>query len=234
MKIDCKVLANYIMFKLDKLENNFTQDELNLIEEITIDYNEIREEEQYFDFKNISLFSNIKSLELINFYIDKNDLEILLNMNKLTNITFEKCEFENADLISGLKIVSLSLINCNINNYHFIYIMKNLEELSIINGSIIIDGINKLNNLKYLQLSYSKILDKHKYLLLKKLKELYIDNTNIVNLNFLQYLEELERLSISKKQFVNNKKLLEELNKKKVLIKNENMVDFNFNGDVNE
>lgn len=234
MKIDCKVLANYIMFKLDNLDNNFTQEELNLIDEITIDYNQIREEDEFFDFKIISFFPNLKNLELINFYIDKNNLEILLNMNNLSSVTFEKCDFENADLIAGLKVTSLSLVNCNINNYHFIYIMKNLEELSIINGSIIIDGINKLNNLKYLQLSYSEILDKHKYLLLKKLKELYIDNTNIVNLNFLLYLEELERLSISKNQFVNNKNLLEELNKKKVLIKNENMVDFNLDGDVNE
>ena len=62
MKIDCKVLANYIMFKLDKLENNFTKEELELIDEITIDYNQIREEDEFFDFKIISIFILIKMI----------------------------------------------------------------------------------------------------------------------------------------------------------------------------
>ena len=38
IKIENDNLANYVMFKLDKLENEFTEDELNQIIEIVINY----------------------------------------------------------------------------------------------------------------------------------------------------------------------------------------------------
>ena len=39
INIENENLANYIMFKLDKVENGFTEQELNQIFEVVIDYN---------------------------------------------------------------------------------------------------------------------------------------------------------------------------------------------------
>ena len=74
-------------------------------------------------------------------------------------VTFENCEFENADLIASLKLQFLSLINCKIKNYSFINIFEKLNQLTIINGEIEISKINLIRNLKYLQISYSNIVD---------------------------------------------------------------------------
>ena len=38
MRLQCESVANKVMFQLDKLENEFSPDELNQITEIVIDY----------------------------------------------------------------------------------------------------------------------------------------------------------------------------------------------------
>ena len=209
ISIENSNLADYAMFKLDKLDNSFTKEELAKITEVVIDYN------------NES---------------DLNFLEELLKFPNLTTITIRNGhifndDFENADLIASLKLNSLSLVNCRINNYSFLKLFKNLEKLTIINGEIPIAIINSLTNLKYLQLSYSNITNCDD-INIKSLEELYIDNTNIHDFNFLNSLLKLKRLSIDEKQYNNNKELFNNLLKKDILVLNENMVEFA--GEYNE
>jgi len=217
-------IANYVMFKLDKLENEFLESELNNITELVIDYEE--ENESSFVFlKELLKFNNIKTITLRNGYIYNDDYRTFLQLHNLLEIVFDNCEFENADLIASLGLKSLSLINCRINNYYFITTLERLEELSIINGNVEIKRINSLEKLKYLQLSYSKLLDDVK-LNIEGLTELYIDNTNINNLEFLNNLNNLKRLSIDERQFSSNKEKVQSLLAKNVLVLNENMVEF--------
>ncbi|MBQ6323408.1 MAG: hypothetical protein IJI22_01075, partial [Bacilli bacterium] len=109
--------------------------------------------------------------------------------------------------------------------------LDNLEELSIINGTIEIEKLNMLNHLKYLQISYSNITDSTE-LNISTLEELYIDNTNINNFNFLNSLLNLKRISIDENQYINNKELFNNLIKRNILVFNENMVEFG--GENNE
>lgn len=221
-------LANYIMFKLDKLDNEFTEQELNEIIEVVIDYN--NEADSSFVFlEELSKLKNLKTITLRNGYIFNDNYNIFLNLNNLSEFAFENCEFENADLIASLKLKSLSLINCKIESYSFVNVFENLEELSIINGAIEIEKLNMLNHLKYLQISYSNIMD-NMGLKINTLEELYIDNTNINNFNFLNNLLNLKRISIDEKQYSNNKELFNNLMKNNILVLNENMVEF---GDEN-
>lgn len=221
-------LANYIMFKLDKLDNNFTEQELNQITEVVIDYND--ESESSFAFlEELTMLKGLKSITLRNGYIFNDNYNIFLNLNNLSEFVFENCEFENADLIASIKLKALSLINCKIENYAFINLFELLEELTIINGEVEIGKINMLKNLKYLQLSYSNIV-KNANLNIDKLEELYIDNTNIDNFNFLNNLLNLKRISIDKKQYKTNKRIFDDLMKNNILVLNENMVEF---GDEN-
>ena len=230
INIENENLANYIMFKLDKIDNGFTEDELNNITEVVVDYN--NESESSFIFlEELEKIKNLKAITLRNGYIFNDNYNIFLNLNNLSEFVFENCEFENADLIASLKLKALSLINCKIKSYAFVSVFESLEELTIVNGQIKIEKINKLNHLKYLQLSYSNITDNIE-LNIKALEELYIDNTNINNFNFLNNLSNLKRISIDETQYNNNKELFDNLMKRNVLVLNENMVEFG--GENNE
>lgn len=221
--INNKNIADYVMFKLDKLENTFNNYELAKINELTL---EDIQNNNILPFDDILLFQNLNSLNIKNYYIYNDDYNYLLKLTKLENISFENCEFENANLIASLQLKSLSLINCKINNYSFISILKTLEQLSLINGTIDINTINTLINLNYLQLSYSKILDPNTNINLQKLKELYIDNTNIIDLTFINNLNSLKRLSIDENQFKTNRILIHNIIAKNIIVLNENMTEF--------
>lgn len=217
-------IANYVMFILDKLDNKFTEEELNTITEITIDYEEILENNSIL--KELLLFRNLNTLNLRNAFIYNDDYNYLLNLEKLNNLYLDRCKFENADLIASLKLKSLSLINCEINNYLFVNLLTELEELTIINGEVDIDNINKLTKLNYLQLSYSNILGNELVIKLDNLKELYVDNTNIRNLTFTNNLLNLNRLSIDEFQYKYNNEFIKQLRNRNISIYNENMVEF--------
>lgn len=228
--IDNENLANYIMFKLDKVDNGFTEQELNEITEVVIDYD--KEIDNSFIFlEELRKLKKIKSITLRNGYVFNDNYTIFLNLNNLSEFVFENCEFEDADLIASLKLKSLSLINCKIESYLFVNVLENLEELSIINGSIKIEKLNMLKYLKFLQISYSNISDNTE-LNINTLEELYIDNTNINNFKFLNSLLNLKRISIDENQYNNNKELFNNLIKSNILVLNENMVEFG--GENNE
>ena len=217
-------LADYIMFKLDKVDNGFTEEELDKITEVVIDYN--NETDSCFVFlEELSKLKNLKTITLRNGYIFNDNYNIFLNLNNLREFVFENCEFENADFITSLKLKSLSLINCKIETYSFVSVLEDLDELSIINGIIEIEKLNMLNHLKYLQISYSNIINNTE-LNINTLEELYIDNTNISNFDFLNNLSNLKRISIDENQYNNNKELFHNLMKKNILVLNENMVEF--------
>jgi len=217
-------IANYVMFKLDKLYNSFSLDEINQITELVIDYNEENDSSFVFLLELLK-FNNIKSITLRNGFIYSDNYNIFLKLDNLEEMVFENCEFENADLLASLNLKSLSLINCKINNYSFISIFKDLEKLTIVNGMVEIRKINFLKNLDYLQLSYSKILDDNS-LELGRLTDLAIDNTNIENLLFVKSLPNLKRLSIDFKQYNSNRDILDYLKRNKVEILQENIVEF--------
>ena len=222
--IDNENLANYIMFKLDKVDNGFTEQELNEITEVVIDYD--KEIDNSFIFlEELRKLKKIKSITLRNGYVFNDNYTIFLNLNNLSEFVFENCEFENADLIASLKLKSLSLINCKIESYLFVNVLENLEELTIINGSIEIEKLNMLQHLKFLQISYSNITDNTE-LNINTLEELYIDNTNINNFKFLNSLLNLKRISIDENQYNKNKVLFNNLIKSNILVLNENMVEF--------
>lgn len=232
IKIENNLLANYIMFKLDKIENEFTLEELDKIKEIVIDYSDMNEElDNSFSLLNELLkFKNIERITIRNGYIYNDSYKIFLQLNNLRKIVFEKCEFENADLIVSLNLTSLSLIDCKINNYNFIGTLLNIEKLCIVNGQVNIDKINKLEGLISLQLSYSKIVSDNKEIYLNNIEELYIDNTNIEKFDFLMGLNNLKRVSIDMRQYKTNKELFDKLNEGNVIVLYENMIQV---GDMN-
>lgn len=209
MKIEIidEILSNYLMFKLDKDTNSFTEDELSSIDELFLDCHKIKD----FKLRDLLLFPNIKKLTLRNYHIKTRDFPVLLELKKLKELVFDNCIIENPNIISGLNITKLSLINCNIHDYSFVYVIDQLKELTIINGNIDISKLNKLEKLRYLQISDSNIIDSNIKLNGLNIEKLYIDNTNIIDLSFLNRFYSLKILSIDENQYNSNKELIDNL-----------------------
>lgn len=174
-------------------------------ENLVIDGNE------NFDFANYALsFKNINNLEFRNCDFFKEDIIKLAEYKEYNRIAFIECSFEDATLINNIKTKSLSFTNDKITNYEFVYQMNNLERLTIVDGIVDADKINLLKNLEYLRISNSLVNNIDK-LFLNKLKYLFIDNTNITDITFIKNLSNLELLSISEEQELNNKEIINEI-----------------------
>lgn len=233
IKIDNTDLANYIMFKLDKEDNSFSREELNQIDEIIINPININGEYEKINLEVIKLFLNLKKILFKNLAIDENTINNLFSMETLESIYFEKCELKNENLLKDLQIKEIGFINCNIVDYSFVYEMSNLQSLSIVNGVVSISGVNKLKKLEYLQLSYSSMIDIEK-LNLPFLKELHIDNTNLMDTSNLENLTNLQRIGISEEQYVEEKNYYKNLIQKGIIVLNQNLLEFNERSVLNE
>lgn len=218
MRIESFNLSNYIMFKLNKIDNEFNEEELNKIDEVIISSED--------SLADASLFNNLSDLTICDKFIENSFFKILFNLKNLKSINFTRCEFENADLISSLNISNLDLVNCNINNYKFIYIMSDLVSLTVVNGEIDFDLINRLKLLKYLNVSYSDISNDRAYLKLNDLEKLYINNTSISNFSYLINLINLKLLSVDEKQYKNNLDVINKLKERNVDILSEGILSF--------
>lgn len=218
MRIESFNLSNYIMFKLNKIDNEFNEEELNKIDEVIISSED--------SLDDVSLFNNLSDLTICDKFIENNFFKILFNLKNLKSINFTRCEFENADLISSLNVSNLDLVDCNINNYKFIYIMSDLVFLTVVNGKIDFDLINKLKLLKYLNVSYSDISNDRAYLKLNDLEKLYINNTSISNFSYLINLINLKLLSVDENQYKNNPDIINKLKERNVDILSEGILSF--------
>lgn len=120
----------------------------------------------------------LETITIRNGFILNIEYNTFLKFEKLSEIIFDNWKFENADLIASLNLKSLSLINSDMQTYSFVNILKDLNQITIINGKVEMKKINLLDKLTYLQLSYFKIMDNDE-LDIDKIEELYIDNTYI-------------------------------------------------------
>lgn len=175
------------------------------IKGIIVDGNEV------FDFINFALENKDKNdIEFRSCDFLKEDILKLSNAREYERIAFIDCSFEDCTLIQNIKTKSLSFTNNRVNNYEFIYNMSFLENLTVVGGNVDTFKFNNLNKLKYLRLSHSYVDNIEKYISIN-LKYLFIDNTNIKDLSFINNFVNLEILSISEDQRLYNKELIEKI-----------------------
>lgn len=219
-KIDDDKLFKYISFKLNKLDNDFSIEELKRINEVFINLDEMSNDV----FNDIIKLKNLESIIIKNGSLYKEDINKLLSLNYLCKLSFDNVFLEEIDF-SKFNIIELTIIKCNINDFSFINKSNAITKLSLVNCDININNFDNLNELDYLDLSGSNVNNNFNINNIT-IKELYIDNCNINNLTFISKLINLKRLSIDKEQYDNNKNLVDELEKKGVLVLYNNMVEF--------
>lgn len=210
IEIKSRQLNNYLTLKLDKLEEQYTEEELSTVEELVI------EEDNNLDITVLKHFINLKSLELRNLEINDYILNIILSLKNLINLKFQLCKLEDISKIKELNLLGLHLDCSKINNFDFIYEMINLQELTLTGVEIDINKINNLTNLKYLNISHTTCTND--VLNIQNLEELYIDNSNIIDISFTQNLANLKVLSLSKEQYENKQEFIQLLKNKNIEI----------------
>lgn len=200
-------LVMYLKSVLNKSDNAFSQQELNSIVKININGLDVEGRPVKISFQEIKYFEQIESIIISNLYISNEDMAILQSQKKLKKLTFERCSFENEELIKNIPLEELHLIYTKVKNFNFVYEMTELSELSVIKGSLNFKKLNALKNLKYLNVS-SSIVSYVDYVNLPNLERVNISYSNIENVDFTFLLRKLNSLSLDQSQIDKNKNFL--------------------------
>lgn len=227
IKISNEKVADFLMLKLGKLDNNFKKEDLATVKNLFLNSKDSYGNDEEIDLTILKYFTNLEELELSNLAINNEITVMLSKLKKLETITFNKCTFENPNVLQMLKVHSLNIINSDIQDTKFLESLKILRKLSLIGlDNVYIKDINNLINLKYLRLSNSHIIDFKEELLVPNLEELYIDNTNLYEFTLLKIplRKKLKKLCISDDIYLSNRNYIRNLND--ISIYNENMVKY--------
>ena len=227
IKISNEKIADFLMLKLGKLDNNFKKEELATVKSLFLNSKDANGNDEEIDLTILKYFTNLEELELTNLNINNEITVMLSKLKKLETITFNKCSFENPNVLQMLKVHALNIINSSIQDTKFLESLKILKKLSLIGlDNVYIKDINNLINLKYLRLSNSNIIDFKEELLVPNLEELCIDNTNLYEFTLLKIplRKKLKKLCISDNIYLSNRNYIREL--KDISIYNENMVKY--------
>jgi hypothetical protein len=207
-----KSIAKNVMFYLDKDVNEFSAEEINTIKELSVDGGE-----EVLDLSEALVFNNLEELIISNTFLSKDDILVLGKLPLLRTIYFNKCFFENSNVLDSLNIKELNFYDCDIISYSFLNNMSFLEKLSIVDGEVSLNDFNGLGELNKLRLSHSHIHDICEFDF-PKLEELYINDTNIVDYSILNNLSNLRVIDLSGEMCENWSSYVDDLNKKKVLV----------------
>ncbi len=207
-----KSIAKNVMFYLDKDVNEFSAEEINTIKELSVDGGE-----EVLDLSETLVFNNLEELIISNTFLSKDDILVLGKLPLLRTIYFNKCFFEDSNVLDSLNIKELNFYDCDIISYSFLNNMSFLKKLSIVNGEASLNDFNGLSELKKLRLSHCHINDIDMFNF-PKLEELYINDTNIEDYSVLGNLNNLNTIDLSSDMCENWSSYVDSLNNKKVLV----------------
>ncbi len=202
----------YLMNKLDRVDTNFSEDDLKKVDELYLNPVGINNLYNKIDFSILKYFPNLKRLEICNSDIDDNVIGFIVRMLGLEVLMFNNCHITNIKGLYQSKIKSLGFNNCIVSDIENIGNMKGLNAIKLINMKL--DTINFLENLPHLievDLSYSSINETATMYHFILIERLALDNSNIMDLDFVNKYSGLTEISISNNQYKKNKELIDDL-----------------------
>ena len=205
-------LQLYLMNLLNKTDPLFTSQELQRVEDLYLNPIGISNVYNKIDFGILKNFPNLKKLEIYNSDINDDTISIISNLNNLETLMFNNCHISNVKGFYKSKIKSLGFNNCIVNDLESIGLMKSINCIKLINMTL--REINFLDNLPHLievDLSYSNLIDTsilYHFILIEKLS---INNSNIMDLDFVNKYSGIKEISISRDQYEKNKALIDDL-----------------------
>ncbi len=205
-------LRYYLRYKLHKIDDDYTPEELATIEKIHLDPINDDNTYQRVDIDIISSFPNLKMIYFYNMNIDDEVINKIMSVPKLEGISLENCSIKNVKVLVKKRLKRLDLINTYIENIDDIKELKTLNYIKLINLDLpSLSFLENLPNITTIDLNNSRIKDQSVLVKFSLIERLSIYNTNIMDLNFIGRYIYLKELDISKEQFLKNRELINDL-----------------------
>ncbi len=155
-------------------KDNIQEKDLKEVKDITLNKKLLNGKENDIDLTELELLPNLKTLTIINFYIDKKIIDIINKKKLLWAVQFTKCKFQTAEQINN-DIKYLIVEQCE----NFEPILINNNEIIRIIGENIDLNLLKSNEAKQLYLQECNIKNSEKILEYRNLKYLNLDGSKI-------------------------------------------------------
>lgn len=222
-----KNVAELVEFKLDKLENSFSEEELNKITDLVYDVITVNDELIEDDLSDLKYFKNLKKLYLMNMSIEKENARNIFILPAIEDLSFDKVDFLYTDFISNLNVKKIAFINTSLENFSFIKEMNKSEKIEIVGAKeIALSYFENMISLKELILEHTNITDRENLWKFSHLEGFSINDTNIENLSFFEKFDNLKYVGLDRKQIDNNKEIIEKLREKNVSIFIDNLIEY--------
>ena len=174
-----KNLELYLSNYFGKNIKEITKEDLESLEELSLDGLNIENEYEIINFKEImEMFPNIKRITISNYVFTKENINDIA-LNNIKEYSFYKCDFKsitNLDMINHSNILMFE--NCILNNYDFVKSdFDNLEVLCISNP-IHNEEVNLMN------------------IESQNIKELYLEKCIVSNFKAITKFQDLEFINI--------------------------------------
>lgn len=222
MKIRNDNLALYLGFKLNKIGNEFTAQELSNLKELNM--NQLNDFEEYedIDLEVLDYTPNLETLVLKNFEITPELINKLKNIKNLKSVSFERCIIDDFNLIRELDVDYLAITKNAFLRTDFLK-GKKYKALVLTDSDLIdIDNIKDMEGLETLYVSNSNVKNPELIGNFSNLSILHIENSNIEDISFLKNMNNLRSLGINRNLY--------EMSKDTVNCLKERKVDFLDNG----
>jgi Leucine-rich repeat (LRR) protein len=202
MKIRNENLALYLGFKLNKIGNEFTTEELGGLTELNLNQlNEFGEQEEV-DVEVLDYTPNLETLTLRNFEITDELIEKIKKMPNLKSIAFDRCIISDFSKIGEIDVDYLSITNNRFLTTDFLK-GKNYKAL-ILNDSDNIDiaNIADMEGLEVLYVTNSHVENPDMIGKLKNIRTLHIENSDIEDISFMGDMENLTTVGLDRDAYV--------------------------------
>lgn len=184
-------LAKSIGYQIKKYNmNQFSKEELESVNEISLRNMNFRGEFLNIDLEQLKDLPYLENLYLQGFIIDDDVIEIINELKELKNIYFSQCSIKNNKKFIMQKLKHLILKFCEGTYYNF---FDSLECLSIQTKIDETFDLSEINN-KF------------------NIKQLYINNANIINFEIINEFNNLKFLNIDGSK-VDKENVLDTINK---------------------
>lgn len=187
-------LKQYLEYEFDKNEGeNILKAELENINQVTIFGKSISGKTIYNGLSDLLYFDNLTSCMIKDVVIKDEDVEIINKLEKLEDLHFDNCVFQNKVKKINCNINKLILSFCTNLNINLFDSQEELEYLRVTSGERIeLEGLESFNNIK----------------------ELYLQSIEIKDIGFVNELEKLTYLNLNGSSIKKNKKCINKINAK--------------------
>ena len=217
MKIRNKNLALYLGFKLKKIGDEFTVEELSELKELAINQlNDFGEYEEV-DIEVLDNVPNVETLTFRNYRVTDELIERIKKLKNLKSIMFERCLIDDFDKIGELDVEHLSITkNCNLRT-DFLRGKTKYKSLFLTDSDLIdIENLKGMDNLETLYISNSDVKNPEDIGTLGNVSVLHIENTNIEDISFMRNMEKLRSVGIDKRLYISCNDVVNELEDRNV------------------